>query len=70
MNKENIAVLYYDASDSERLQDFIEPLKKYFERSDIKFILLPKDLLELKYYSKEDVLKQLDDLKKEVEKWD
>ena len=70
MDKENIAVLYYDASDSERLQDFIEPLKKYFERSDIKFILLPKNLLELEYCSKEDVLKQLDDLKKEVEKWD
>lgn len=70
MDKENIAVLYYDASDSERLQDFIEPLKKYFERNDIKFILLPKNLLELKYCSKEDVLKQLDDLKKEVEKWD
>ena len=70
MDKENIAVLYYDASDSERLQDFIEPLKKYFERNDIKFILLPKSLLELKYCSKEDILKQLDDLKKEVEKWD
>jgi hypothetical protein len=70
MDKENIAVLYYDASDSERLQDFIEPLKKYFERNDIKFILLPKNLLELKYCSKKDVLKQLDDLKKEVEKWD
>lgn len=68
MDKENIAVLYYDASDSERLQDFIEPLKKYFERNDIKFILLPKNLLELEYCSKEDVLKQLDDLKKEVEK--
>ena len=70
MDKENIAVLYYDASDSERLQDFIEPLKEYFERNDIKFILLPKNLLELKYCSKEDVLKQLDNLKKEVEKWD
>ena len=70
MDKENIAVLYYDASDSERLQDFIEPLKKYFERNDIKFILLPKNLLELKYCSKEDVLQQLNDLKKEVEKWD
>ena len=70
MDKENIAVLYYDASDNERLQDFIEPLKKYFERNDIKFILLPKNLLELKYCSKKDVLKQLDDLKKEVEKWD
>lgn len=70
MDKENIAVLYYDASNSERLQDFIEPLKKYFERNDIKFILLPKNLLELEYCSKEDVLKQLDDLKKEVEKWD
>ena len=70
MDKENIAVLYYDASDNERLQDFIKPLKKYFERNDIKFILLPKNLLELKYCSKEDVLQQLDDLKKEVEKWD
>lgn len=70
MDKENIAVLYYDASDSERLQDFIEPLKKYFERNDIKFILLPKDLLELKYCSKEDVLKQLNEKIKEVNSWD
>jgi len=70
MDKENIAVLYYDTSDRERLQGFIEPLAKYFERSDIKFILLPKDLLELKYCNKEDVLKQLDDLKREVEQWD
>lgn len=63
-------VLYYDASDMERVVDMIEPLKEYFKKDNVPFIFLPKDIAELKYQTKEEILKWLDDVKKEVEKWD
>lgn len=63
-------VLYYDASDMERVMDIIEPLAEYFKRESVPFIFLPKDITELKYQTKDELLKWLDDVKKEVEKWD
>ena len=63
-------VLYYDASDMERVMDMIEPLAEYFKKDNVPFIFLPKDIAELKYQTKDEILKWLDDTKKEVEKWD
>jgi len=63
-------VLYYDASDMERVMDMIEPLSEYFKRENVPFIFLPKDITELKYQTKDEILKWLEDVKKEVEKWD
>ena len=69
--KSNIPVLYYEwTSDKEKLDKVIEPLTKYYERNDIRFILLPKNLTDLRYFSKSEILKMLDEVKKEVEKWD
>ena len=67
-----IPVIYYDLSttDIDTIYKLSEGLINYFKKENIKFIFLPKDLVELRYMSKEDALKMLDEVKKEVEKWD
>ena len=68
--KSNIPVLYYEWAEKDRLIEIIEPLTQYYKRNDIRFILLPKNVTELQYFSKSETLKMLDEVKKEVEKWD
>lgn len=63
-------VLYYDASDMERVMDIIEPIAEYFKRDNVPFIFLPKDITELKYQTKDELLKVLNEMVEEVEKWD
>jgi len=71
MNK-MIPVIYYDLSttDFDTICRLSEGLTDYFKKENIMFIFLPKDLMELKYMDKEDVLKMINNIKEEVEKWD
>ena len=67
-----IPVIYYDLStaDFDTICQLSESLTDYFKKKNIMFIFLPKDLIELKYMNKEDILKMINDMKEEVEKWD
>jgi len=67
-----IPVIYYDLSttDMDTICKLSEGLIDYFKKENIKFIFLPKDLIELKYMSKEEALEMLNNIKEEVEKWD
>ena len=72
MNENKVyPVLYYDLDniDYETLQDVHDCLKKFFDRENVPFILLPKDM-NLKYLTKEVALEELKRLKEYVETWE
>ena len=63
-------VLYYDLGniDLETLQKLADGLEKYFERENVPFILLPKQM-DIKWMTKEEALKRIEDIKEYVETW-
>lgn len=64
-------VLYYDLGniDLETLNRLYGCLENFFDRENIPFILLPKDM-NLKYLTKERALEELERLKEYVESWE
>ena len=63
-------VLYYDLGniDLETLQKLADGLEKYFERENVPFILLPKQM-DIKWMTKEEALKRIESIKEYVETW-
>ena len=69
-NEKKYPVLYYDlGTDQDLIAKISNELVNYFHREKVPFILLPKDLMELKWLSKEETLEHLRNIIKEVEEW-
>lgn len=70
-NEKKYPVIYYDlnATDLETVQEISDQVAAYFEREKVPFILLPKDVMVLKWLNKEEVLYFLKNIIKEVEEW-
>ena len=70
-NEKKYPVLYYDLSttDVDTVAELSKQLTEYFEREKVPFILLPKDVMVLKWLNKEEVLCFLKNIIEEVEKW-
>ena len=68
--EEKYPVLYYDLGniDLETLQKIADQLEEYFKRENVPFILLPKQM-EMKWMTKEEALKRIEDIKEYVEIW-
>ena len=64
-------VLYYDLGniDLETLRHLYGQIEDFFDRENVPFILLPRDI-NLKYLTKEEALKELERLKEYVESWE
>ena len=64
-------VLYYDLSniDIETFGHLYNKIEEFFDRENVPFILLPKDI-NLNYLTKEEALKELERLKEYVESWE
>ena len=65
-------ILFYelDNENREKVMDTLMELRKYYERDNIPFIFLPKRYIELEYMTKTEAIKILNEIIKEVEKWD
>ena len=63
-------VLYYDLGniDLETLQKLADGLEKYFEIDNVPLILHPKQM-DIKWMTKEEALKRIEDIKEYVETW-
>lgn len=72
MDEKKYPVLYYDMNnvDRETLLKLSDQLGKYFDRENVPFILLPKDVMELKWLSKEEALDLLNKIVEEVKSWE
>ena len=72
MNEKKFPVLYYDLDtvDIELVQQIVNQLADYFQREKVPFVLLPKDVITLKFVSKKETLDKLRDIMKEVESWE
>jgi hypothetical protein len=70
-NEKKYPVLYYDLSttDVDIVAGLSKQLTEYFQKEKVPFILLPKDIMELKWLSKEETLEHLRNIIKEVEEW-
>lgn len=70
-NEKKYPVLYYDLSttDIETVSKISDQIATYFDREKVPFILLPKDIMVLKWLNKEEVLYFLKNIIEEVEKW-
>ena len=68
--EEKYPVLYYELGNlsDKQVLDLADKLEKYFNRENVPFLLIPKQW-ELKWLSKEEVLKQINDMKEYVETW-
>ena len=64
-----IPVIYYDIHNEDFLlvQQVLNKLGAYFERENIPFISLPKDITDLKYIEKEEALKIINEIKEKLE---
>ena len=64
-------VLYYDLGniDVDTLVRLCSQIEDFFDRDNVPFILLPKDI-NLKYLTKEEALKEIEKLKEYVETWE
>jgi len=72
MDEKRYPVLYYDMNnvDKETLLKLSDQLGKYFDRENVPFILLPKDIMELKWLPKEEALNLLNKIVEEVKSWE
>ena len=70
MDEKKYPVLYYDTNgiDLTTLLTLVQPLVEYYEKKDIKFILLPREIKQ-EWMAKEEVLEYLDKMREEVESW-
>ena len=68
--EEKYPVLYYDLGniDLETLRELADGLEEYFKRENVPFILLPKQM-DIKWMTKEEALKRIEDIKEYVETW-
>lgn len=68
--EEKFPVLYYDLEniDLETLMELSKSLEKYFNRENIPFILLPKQM-NMQWMTKKEALEQIEKLKEYVETW-
>lgn len=65
-------VLFYDI-DNENRENIIETLmelQEFYKKENIPFVFLPKHYTELEYITKTEAIKLLNEIIKEVEKWD
>ena len=67
---EKYPVLYYDTEgvDLTELMVLVQPLIDYYEKKNIKFILLPRQVKQ-EWITKKEMLEHLDKMRKEVESW-
>lgn len=72
MDEKKFPVLYYDLDtvDIELVQQIVNQLDDYFQREKVPFVLLPKDVITLKFVSKKEALDNLKEIMKEVESWE
>jgi len=68
--EEKFPVLYYDLGniDLDTLMELSKSLEEYFNRENIPFILLPKQM-DMKWMTKKEALEQVDKIKEYVETW-
>ena len=50
--------------------DTLMELREYYEKENIPFVFLPKHYIELEFMTKTEAIKILNEIIKEVEKWD
>lgn len=63
-------VLYYDLAniDDQILHELAKQLEEFFERENVPFILLPKQM-NMEWITKKEALKRIEDIKEYVETW-
>lgn len=68
--EEKFPVLYYDLGniDLDTLMELSKSLEEYFNRENIPFILLPKQM-DMEWMTKEEALKRIESIKEYVETW-
>ena len=65
-------VLFYDIDNEnrEKVMDTLMELREYYEKENIPFVFIPKHYIELEFMTKTEAIKILNEIIKEVEKWD
>ncbi len=69
-NEKKYPVVYYDLNDvnPKAVKEISDQIAEYFERAPF-ILFLPKDVMVLKWLSKEEALENLRNIIKEVEEW-
>lgn len=65
-------ILFYDIGneDKEKVMEVLMDLAEFYKAENIPFVFLPKNYTELEYMTKDEAIKLLNEIIKEVEKWD
>ena len=71
MDDKKYSVIYYDVEnvDSDYLINLSDQIKAFHEKENIHFLLLPTTVKQ-EWINKDELLKQLKDMVKEVESWE